>query len=92
MPDYPGPPPPDDRQLYTFKPYRYRGKDEAPYPRNMRALVRAAREVDKANLALREAVDRARRDRLPWQLIADAIGVTRQAAHRRFHDSQGDSQ
>jgi predicted transcriptional regulator len=49
----------------------------------------------KAEAALRALVDEARGAGMTWQEIADAIGVTRQSAHRRFarHEQhgQGDS-
>lgn len=44
----------------------------------------AARQV--ADRAIEAAVRRARRDRVPWTAIAAALGVSHQAAMKRFKD------
>ena len=45
------------------------------------AIAQSRRELDRLEAA---AVRRARNAGAPWQLIADALGVTRQAVHKRY--------
>jgi hypothetical protein len=58
----------------------------APYEQRWALLV--VRFADNANrdphLVDRTAVDDARRRGVTWQTIADALGVTQQAAHGRY--------
>ena len=56
--------------------------------RRAAALARAAQAEKDATAALRSLVAEARGAGMSWQEVADALGVTRQSAHRRF--SNGD--
>jgi hypothetical protein len=52
--------------------------------RQLRDVQAALRDVRAAEVAL---VKQAREDGQTWQAIADALGVTRQAAWERFRDA-----
>lgn len=47
----------------------------------LRAISRLRREVDRVEAV---AVRRARNANASWQLIAMALGVTRQAVHKKY--------
>ena len=46
--------------------------------------VAAARAATKAETALHDAVGHARHAEIPWAIIGAALGVSRQAAQKRF--------
>lgn len=50
----------------------------------VRRLAKAADKVAQAEADLTDLVAKARRDGASWSTIADALGVTRQAAWRRY--------
>jgi hypothetical protein len=64
------------------------GKGTAPVhlpdPGTLVALVVARDEAKRAELALAEAVARARRAGQPWSAVGALLGTTRQAAQQRF--------
>ena len=47
----------------------------------LRAIWRLRRELDRVEAV---AVRRARNANAPWQLIAMALGVSRQAVHKKY--------
>ncbi|MGG7465712.1 MULTISPECIES: hypothetical protein [unclassified Plantibacter] len=47
----------------------------------LRAIEKLRRELDRAEAL---AVRRARNANAPWQLIALALGVSKQAVHKRY--------
>jgi DNA invertase Pin-like site-specific DNA recombinase len=47
----------------------------------LRAIEKLRRELDQVELV---AVRRARNANAPWQLIALALGVSRQAVHKKY--------
>ena len=47
----------------------------------LRAIERLRRELDRVEAV---AVRRARNANAPWQLIAMALGVSRQAVHKKY--------
>ncbi|GAA1388357.1 hypothetical protein GCM10009599_01390 [Luteococcus peritonei] len=48
------------------------------------AVARAARELERAERGLGAAVARARAEGATWQQVAEVLGVSRQAAFKRF--------
>ncbi len=50
----------------------------------MDAVATAARDRERAETALHDAVCQAREAGVPWAIIGSAIGVSRQAAQERF--------
>lgn len=48
------------------------------------AVSAAARDKDRAETALHDAVRHAREAGIPWAIIGTAVGVSRQAAQERF--------
>lgn len=53
-------------------------------PDQLADLTRALRHVERAEIELGEAVRRARHAGHTWQQIGEALGVTRQAAFKRY--------
>ncbi|RMB58830.1 hypothetical protein [Tessaracoccus antarcticus] len=53
-------------------------------PRSNRGLLAAALRLDNARAALQSSVDEAREQGQSWADIGEALGVTRQAAFKRF--------
>lgn len=47
-------------------------------------LSHAADGVAEANATLKRAIEQARQDRLSWDLIGPAVGMTRQGARQRW--------
>jgi hypothetical protein len=68
-----------ERRFLHFDPHRARTLDP-----HESALMRAAIERAAAEAAVIGAVRDARRAGLPWRRIGAALGITAQAAHRRF--------
>ena len=56
--------------------------DELTSPLDRIEYLRSLRDAADAYLA--EYVEAARKEGMAWQSIADALGVTRQAAHERY--------
>ncbi len=50
----------------------------------MDQVLSAARATTTAEAALHDAVGHARQAQIPWAIIAAALGVSRQAAQKRF--------
>jgi hypothetical protein len=50
----------------------------------MGQVLDAARAATTAETALHDAVDHARQAGIPWAIIGAAMGVSRQAAQKRF--------
>lgn len=48
------------------------------------AVTTAARDKQRAETALHDAVRHAREAGIPWAMIGSAVGVSRQAAQERF--------
>ena len=56
----------------------------------MDAVATAARDKERAETALHDAVRHAREAGIPWAIIGSAVGVSRQAAQERFsHPAPG---
>ena len=56
----------------------------------MDAVSAAARDKERAETALHDAVRHARKAGIPWAIIGTAVGVSRQAAQERFsHPAPG---
>ncbi len=53
---------------------------------DLRGIAAAAQAVREDEARLREAVEAARAHGRSWNQIADALGVSRQAARQRFAD------
>lgn len=56
---------------------------------DLRAVAQAADAVAAAQARLTEAVEIARAHGHSWTRIADALGISRQAARQRFADKTG---
>lgn len=52
--------------------------------RNVSDLIKVTEEIADRRDRQRRIVDDLRATGCPWSIIADALGVSKQAAHRRF--------
>lgn len=54
--------------------------------RSQKLITQAAAALAAADAKLRDRVAEARANGVTWDEIGDALGVSRQAAHRKFSD------
>jgi hypothetical protein len=64
----------------SFDPTNARVIDATP----IREITETTETIRRAQAKQREAVQVARARGIPWSLIAEALGTTRQSAHERF--------